>query len=234
MFENLFILFRKENLYVQALQECHDMLDIDWAMYEASVTSLRKSDAADVDLNIYAMDKQVNASERDVRKKVMTHLAVSGTTGLAAGLVLVSVVIDIERIGDYTKNIYELARNHKQKLHGGSLETRLLEVETGVTRVFQDMIRAFKTSDVEMARQIMSNYKEGLAAACESITMDVISGTVGIQNASDGATLALYARYLKRIAAHSRNIVSGIVNPFHRIGYKEKKQETEVTAKSQA
>jgi hypothetical protein len=37
--------------------------------------------------------------------------------------------------------------------------------------------------------------------------------------------VALYARFLKRIASHSRNIISGVVNPFPRIGYKEKKVE---------
>ena len=30
-----------------------------------------------------------------------------------------------------------------------------------------------------------------------------------------------FGRYLKRIAAHSRNLISSIVNPFERIGYKE-------------
>ena len=30
-----------------------------------------------------------------------------------------------------------------------------------------------------------------------------------------------YARFLKRIGSHSRNIATSIVNPFHRIGYQE-------------
>jgi len=34
--------------------------------------------------------------------------------------------------------------------------------------------------------------------------------------------VSLYARFLKRIASHSRNIVTSVVNPFHRIGYREK------------
>ncbi len=39
---------------------------------------------------------------------------------------------------------------------------------------------------------------------------------------ADTATaIAMYSRYLKRIAAHSRNLISSIVNPFERIGYKE-------------
>ena len=75
------------------------------------------------------MDKKINEFERDVRRKVMTHLAIGGKEDIGSGLVLVSVVIDIERIGDYTKNIYDLAVNHPKKLHGGSIEERLSEIE---------------------------------------------------------------------------------------------------------
>ena len=33
--------------------------------------------------------------------------------------------------------------------------------------------------------------------------------------------VALYLRFLKRISAHSRNLISSVVNPFDRIGYRE-------------
>jgi len=222
MLENLLNVFRKDNLFAQAIDECHTMLDLDWAMYEASVSSLRDSDTGDMALDVAATDKRINAYERDVRRKVMTHLAVSGAADLPSGLVLVTVVIDIERIGDYTKNIYELARSHPRRLNGGAFESRLKEVESGVTQLFRDMIPTFKNHDEDKARAIMTGYKEGLSAACESITMDVVSGRVADLPSADAAALALYARYLKRIAAHSRNIVTSIVNPFHRIGYREK------------
>jgi phosphate transport system protein len=222
MLENLLNVFRKDNLFAQAIEECHAMLDLDLDMYQASVKSLRESDQGDIQLDVAASDKRINAYERDVRKKVMTHLAVAGSADLPAGLVLVTVVIDIERIGDYTKNIYELARSHPQRLQAGSLEPRLQEVEAGVTQLFQDMIPAFKMHEEEMARRIMTGYKESLSAACESITMDVVSGTVTDLPSADAAAVSLYARYLKRIASHSRNIVTSIVNPFHRIGYREK------------
>ena len=59
----------------------------------------------------------------------MTHLAIGGKDDIGSGLVLVSVVIDIERIGDYTKNIYDLAVNHPKKLEGGVVEDRLQKIE---------------------------------------------------------------------------------------------------------
>jgi phosphate uptake regulator len=221
--ENLLNAFRKNSLFAQAVDECHTMLDLDWAMFEASVHSLRHSETGELKLDVAATDKRINAYERDVRRKVMTHLAVAGTSAdLPTGLVLVTVVIDIERIGDYTKNIYHLARAHPNKLDAGSLETRLREAEEGVSQLFREMIPAFKNRDAEAAREIMTGYKEGLATACEGITMDLVSGKAGDLAPSDAAVVSLYARYLKRIAAHSRNIVTSVVNPFHRIGYREK------------
>jgi phosphate transport system protein len=225
LLRELFNIFRKDSLYNRALEQAHAMLDRDWTMYQASVKSLRHSDRGEIDIDIYAMDKETNADERAVRRKIMTHLAISGASAdLQAGLALVSVVIDMERIGDYTKNIYDLARQHPLRLHGGSLEPQLSEAESAVTRLFSEMIPTFKNSDVERARSIMTAYKQELSGACEGITMAVVSGRVTDLNTADGAAVSLYARYLKRIAAHSRNIISSVVNPFERIGYKEKKE----------
>ncbi|MFB0516161.1 MAG: PhoU domain-containing protein, partial [Candidatus Neomarinimicrobiota bacterium] len=147
------------------------------------------------------------------------HLAVTGSADLVSGLVLVSVVIDIERIGDYTKNIFDLARNHTARLTAGSAEAKLSRIETIVTREFKDMITAFKNSDGNLARKIMAEYKEEVSAACDSITHGVVSGEIKDLDACNGAAVALYARYLKRIAAHSRNIITSVVNPFDSIGY---------------
>ncbi|MBT7028975.1 MAG: hypothetical protein HN969_15600 [Verrucomicrobia bacterium] len=222
MWKELIQLFKKDNLFEQAYQEAAGMLDTDAAMYDASVEALRRSDTAEVKFDIYDADKGVNRSERGVRKKVMTHLVISGGTNLASGLSLVSVVIDIERIGDYTKNIYDLAVHHPLRLEGGPVEENLQKVEALVSSDFKSMIEVFKDRDEDKARLIMNNYKDGLSDACEEISNSILTGTVTELNSSDATAVSLYARFLKRIASHSRNIVTSVVNPFHRIGYREK------------
>ena len=222
MWKELIQLFKKDNLFEQAYQEAAGMLDTDAAMYNASVEALRRSDTAEVKFDIYDADKGVNRSERGVRKKVMTHLVISGGTNLASGLSLVSVVIDIERIGDYTKNIYDLAVHHPLRLEGGPVEENLQKVEALVSSDFKSMIEVFKDRDEDKARLIMNNYKDGLSDACEEISNSILTGTVTELNSSDATAVSLYARFLKRIASHSRNIVTSVVNPFHRIGYREK------------
>ena len=221
MFKQIFEIFKSDSLYDQALNECHEMLDIDLTMFKASINSLRKSDSSDIDIDIFAMDKKINAFERDVRRKVMTHLAVGGKEDIGSGLVLVSVVIDIERIGDYTKNIYDLTVNHPKKLDGGSVEDRLAEIETISYKLFEDTIDAFKNQNIEKARGLMGYYKENISSQSDAITNEIIMGKISDLDSGSAAAVGLYSRYLKRIAAHSRNLISSVVNPFERIGYPE-------------
>jgi len=221
MFKQIFNMFKADSLYEQALGECHEMLDIDLTMFKASIESLRKSDSADINIDIFSMDKKINAFERDVRRKVMTHLAIGGKEDIGSGLVLVSVVIDIERIGDYTKNIYDLAVNHFKKLNGGSVEDRLAEIEKISFKLFEDTIDAFKNQDIDKARGLMGSYKENISIQSDAITNDIIAGKISDLDTGSASAVGLYARYLKRIAAHSRNLISSIVNPFEKIGYPE-------------
>ena len=221
MFKQIFEIFKSDSLYEQALSECHEMLDIDLTMFKASISSLRKSDSSKIDIDIFAMDKKINRFERDVRRKVMTHLAVGGKEDIGSGLVLVSVVIDIERIGDYTKNIYDLAVNHPKKLNGGSAEDRLDDIENFSFKLFEDTIAAFKDQDIEKARGLMGYYKENISSQSDAITHDVILGKITDLDTKSATAVSLYARYLKRISAHSRNLISSVVNPFEKIGYPE-------------
>ena len=222
MFKQIFKLFKSDSLYEQALSQCFEMLDTDLLMFNESIKSLRESDTAEIPIDIFEMDKKINQFERDVRRKVMTHLAVSGTEDLGSGLVLISVVVDIERIGDYTKNIYELAINHPKKLKGFVFEDKLQDIEKNTRNLFNSTIETFKNQDIELARKIMKDYKKEISRQCDEITNTIVSSKADIE--ADSATaVALYARYLKRISAHSRNLISSLVNPFERIGYPEEK-----------
>ena len=221
MFKQIFEIFKSNSLHEQALTECHEMLEIVRQMFNESINSLRNSDTAEIPIDIYATDKKINEFERDVRRKVMTHLAVGGKEDIGSGLILVSVVIDIERIGDYTKNIYDLAKTHPKKLSSGSLKETLDNMENSTKEFLNKAIDAFKNQDIELARSLMEEYKTDISTISNEIVNALVSGENAEFSSDQASALCLYARYLKRIAAHSRNLVSSIVNPFERIGYPE-------------
>ena len=153
-------------------------------------------------------------------------MSLGNVEDLSAGLVLVSIVIDIERIGDYTKNIYDLAVHHPKILVVDQLEDRVSELEEFTSNFFTHTIQAFKEDDTELASNLMISYKEQMSQQSDAIVNDVIGNKIGGITTGEGAAIALYARYLKRISAHSRNLVSSIVNPFDRIGYPEKEAKS--------
>jgi len=214
-------LLRKDDLMTQAASECEEMLDLCHSMVRASVESLRRRDDASIDIDVYAMDKKLNSFERDVRRKVMTHLSLGNGADLSAGLGLVSIVIDIERIGDYSKNIHDLARNHPKRLDCGSLEPEVAALEQETLVYFDRTVRAFEQANAQEASALMKEYKADISARCAKIEERLVAGQTELP-AAEAVTLALYLRCLKRISAHARNLISSLVNPFPRIGYKEK------------
>ena len=118
-FGELLELWREDNSLTQAVHDSHNMLESTLEMFRQSVDSLRRSDNGEVDRSVYEKDQIVNKYEQEVRGKVLKHLAVTGGVNLIPGLILTSIVIDIERIGDYTKNIVDLAISHPKKLTCG-------------------------------------------------------------------------------------------------------------------
>jgi phosphate uptake regulator len=190
-------------------------------MYEASRNILRDEDNTKLPFDIRKTDRKINKFEREVRRNVLTHLTVAGTQNLVPGLVLVSVVIDVERIGDYTKNIAGLASLHKEKLNGGSNEKKLMKIEEAIKGSFPDVLEVLRSQDKKLARKVMT-LEPDVSKLADAIVHDTIIAKDKKLQRSDAVALALYSRYLKRINSHLTNIASAIVNPFPRIGFREK------------
>ena len=221
MLKELQKIFQRKGLMEQALDESIEMLKEDWEMFHESVKSLRESETAEIGINIEEKDLKINKFERDVRRKVLTHLAVNDVHDLNVGLVLISIVVDIERIGDYTKNIVELAQNHPGKLYIEEWEEQLKNIETAISKNFGVLIQALEESDEVLAKQLLDELWK-TKKDCDGCVWSLMKEKNQQVDVPDAVALALYMRYLKRVASHLMNTATGIVNPFHRIGYREK------------
>lgn len=223
-FKELIELWRSDNLLTQAVKDSHVMLESTYEMFRESVASLRESDSGKIKIDIYEKDRMVNKYEQDVRRKVLKHLVITSGVNIIPGLILTSIVIDIERIGDYTKNIMELAVAHPKRLQTGKYEDELAKIEKGVMQLFEGVIPAIKTSDRAAAVKLMDE-SMWITPSCDRILNELIKTETPSFRASDAASTALYTRYLKRVSAHLRNIMSGVVNPFERIGFVREEDE---------
>jgi phosphate transport system protein len=218
MFRKWLLLFKKDTLMNRAYQRSFEMLDITKAMFTEAKESLRQREDSEIDLGIKQTDKKVNSYEREVRRMVLNHLVVSGNVDLPSGLILISIIIDIERIGDYAKNMVELAVDHPGKLHGGEFEEILSRIEEGVGDNFIQAKKCFEEANTNLALELLKKYA-WVNDACDDTVKDVVREKDKSIEPGDAAALVLYTRWLKRINSHLRNITTSVVNPFDCIGF---------------
>lgn len=224
MIKEILSIFKSNTLMDRAFQRSYTMLDLTYRMFLQAKHVLRETEQTDLEFDINNEDSEVNKYQREVRKDVFKHLVLTEGEQLTSGLILVSIVIDIERIGDYTKNIVDLAQSHQLRLNGGTFENELVRIENAVLENFQRTLEVFKNSDEEAAIGLLKEFK-WISKVSDDCLTSLVKETD--QNISSGSAvaLALYFRSLKRINSHLRNVTTSVVNPFHRIGYKPKKKK---------
>lgn len=214
MFRQILSLWSKADLLQQSYETACRMLDTTKEMYiEVTECALHRQAPR---FDVHKRDKQLNVMETEIRRKVLEHLSINPKQDIVASLVLVSVVGDIERIGDYSKNIEELAeRYHEDASHLQQSET-LEECSRRVLSFFDLVREGLEKADTEKARKVMTEHKE-VRRVCDDIIERCFSDPAIAKN--EALVAVLFARYLKRISAHLKNIATSVVNPFDEIGY---------------
>ena len=221
LFKDIVSLWNSDDLLSQAWDESYEMMVLSNQIFNQAIKYLRKNEDLKVVKALKKRDSEINLFQKDVRRKVVTHYAISqDVEDLPNGLVLLNMVVDVERVGDYTKNILDLALNYPDTILAEEFSDDLAEIEREVISRFEKTITAINSQDEEVARSLMSTYKD-IVSSSDKIVNGCISGELSQGSESKSVALALYARYLKRIAAHLKNISTILVNPFEAVGYKK-------------
>ena len=222
IFREIVNLWKSEDLLSQAWDESYKMMMLSNEIFTQAIKYLREGENQDIIKALKKRDVEINIFQRDVRRKVVTHYAISqDIDDLPNGLVLLNMVVDVERVGDYTKNILDLALNHPNIIKSEEFSEDLYHVEQEVISRFSKTIEAIHTQDADVAQSMMVSYKETLTSISDDIVNGCISGEITLGDESKTVSLALYARYLKRIGAHLKNITTILINPFDAVGYKQ-------------
>ena len=220
IFNDLVNIWKKNDLLSQAWDESHEMILLSNKIFIKAIDGLRSGEKTKALKELKKRDKEINSFHKNVRRKVVTHYAVSGNTlNIESGLVLINLVVDIERIGDYTKNILDLAIFSSRPILSEETSENLELIEAAVLSRFSSTISVLENKDAEKGQALLNSYRKDLGKVSDSIVHDIVSGSFEIKNNISPASVALYARYLKRIGAHLKNITSVVTNPFEMIGY---------------
>ena len=210
------------SLVDNSFQDAFNMLEISQEMFKNVTKALIERSQVEDWEEISATDKKLNKMHRTVRKRLFEHLSLSGGKNLYSSLILLNVVNDIERIGDYNKNIADILNMIPHKLNIADYSISLDEIYQETNEFFDLTKVAFKDEDDEAAKKVLVNYRE-LSRKCDGLLKQIFEDNKDEDKVSkDLIPLVLLLRYFKRLDAHLKNIASTVINPFHRIGYKLK------------
>jgi phosphate uptake regulator len=163
----------------------------------------------------YDRDREINQQEKDIRRLLFEHLSIQPKHDTSGALVLMSLVKDAERIGDYSKNIFEAGVLYRGTIKGIRYFDRLSLVHKEISENFPKLKQAFKYSDEKLANQILARYTP-IKRECDKILYELFE--VEMSN-NEAVVTAMLSRYLKRINSHVSNISSGIVYPLNEIDF---------------
>ncbi len=210
MLKELFGGGKGSTLLQSAFDDVTTMLAQGAKMLDHALAALLDGQPLTVDLD--AMDDVIDDGERMVRRSVLQHLTVNPQQDLVASLILVSMVQDAERIGDFARGLAELDGLTDKPLAGPAAE-ELRQLAARLRPLFEVCARAFREDDVEGAREVVTTHtslKRDFAAYVERIARSELS-------AGEAIAYASMARILRRISAHLSNIASTVTQPFDRI-----------------
>lgn len=222
VFKDIVSIWKSEDLLSQAWDESREMLEFSEDMFSSAIKYLRRGVKIKKLKKLKKEDKKINEFQQNVRKKVVTHFSVSkNIDNLPNGLVLLNMVIDVERLGDYTKNILDMAIYYPEALVSEELLPELNTLENEAMSRFQKTCESVGRQDIVLAEHLLKTHKESLAIVSDDIVHNCISGKIDFENNKQATVVPLYARYLKRIGSHLKNISTTMINPYEYIGYKK-------------
>ena len=200
---------------LKAKPPLRDMLDeftlmaekAEWMFVNSIHVLLGEKPAEDMAKDIYAKDKEVNEHERSIRRKIVTHLSLNPQADVPVCLMLMSVVKDTERIGDYCKNFYELATMIKIAFDRGRYKTPIRDLVKQVEGLFADTRSAFAHSNEKAARSVITR-GEQVNQQCNLLIKQLVADDLPTNKA---VAYALAVRYIKRVSSHLNNIATSVV-----------------------
>jgi len=211
-------LFRRNNWSQSTSSRVGEMLDLSVSMnkfvYRVLIEGMDHSTAQ---TELYARDQRINELEREVRRSVVTHLALAtNSQDVPTALIFMNAVKDAERIGDYIKNIYDVAHELvPESQDRGLYKLKLGDFADSMRDLMLETAEAFTTSDTERARKIIvTARKQGKA-----LEASIAEITRSDMQTSDAVCLVLIMRFYKRIFSHLSNISTTVCMPIDKMDF---------------
>ncbi|HHN81525.1 MAG TPA: phosphate signaling complex protein PhoU [Methanomicrobia archaeon] len=173
-----------------------------------SVQSLKDQDV-ELAKKVIASDKQIDREYVNIEKKIMRTIAMQAPVAGDLRLLLTALknATDIERLGDYAKDIAEITLRHKDEEYITKLINipRMNEIALNMIQI---SLESFETEDADMARQVHPLDDEVDSLYDRTFRLLTTYILENPKNISQAFSLMLVARHLERVADHALNIAN--------------------------
>jgi phosphate uptake regulator len=212
MLKEVLNLFRRKDVVQDLTGQIGRMIELgQWMFQRVGSVFNQTADWESVKDELYTKDQEINTLEQSIRERVVAHLSVDNRVDLGPCLVLMSVVKDAERIGDYCKNIYEVGSFFDHDYTHGEFTRPLKEIREEIDGLFPAVLQAIGGDDKADARNVTSS-AQSIGQRCEMLVHQLL-GLRGDFPADEAVAYVLLARHYKRVAAHLSNIATSVVSP---------------------
>lgn len=210
-FKSIMSLFREDDWTAELVERMDQMLHLSGDILAHAVgVVLGTLEDDNPQKEIFKRDKRINKQMIKIRRRIVSRLSMEDSaTDVPTALIFMNAVKDAERIGDYGKNIYEIAEMMPEdadlelfRAWLGPRAERLGELVERTRVAFVD------SDDSESARIIADTRQVG--RECEDAIREV---TATITDVRTAVALVLALRFYKRIASHLSNIATTVVMP---------------------
>jgi len=192
-----------------------DMLSEGRHIFDAAANAfLGGADPEVIRDDLFKTDKRINQLEQKVRRQALVHGTVYGTSQLPTCLVLMSIVKDAERIGDYCKNLYDIAAI-KPLAKNDKYFSDLLDHKNQLSALLEESIRIYRSQKEDKAMSFLQR-GDRLQDHYDEKVVELLGDDPGTPQA---AAVILAYRYYKRVVAHLLNIISSLVMPLDELDY---------------
>ena len=219
MWTELLSIFRPGNPLNSISKDFKEMLAIDLKMativqphiFDQSLTMEQQA-------KVYTLDVKVNKLERKIRKQIITHASLTGAD-IGYCFMMMSIVKDAERIGDYMKNITEVKALGGGGVPEGPIRTELEELVSNAMLLVTEAPILVENEDTERAQELVEIGRDS-GTRCDRLLVELAKTKFG---ASKTTSMVLLTRFYKRLGAHALNIISSVLMPVHKVDFIDEK-----------
>jgi phosphate transport system protein len=219
MFKNLLGFWKGKDFLTQVLSDFNGMLTDTHTMFIAAYGNLFSNiEEPGLKDELYAIDRRVNKLQKEIRKRVVEHISLQPSVDTGVCLILMSVVKDAERLGDFSKNLFEIRQMLESPINRETYKGLFGNLDDDISSLFEKTKKAFIESDEEQATSTWEDQRK-IKTRCNEILDTLLKSDLPVNEA---VCFSLMTRYYKRIASHLTNIATSVVVPLEKLDYFDK------------